>query len=144
MKYRALLGVDDWAYRKHHTYGTILVDLEKHQPIDLLSNRTASTLAQWLEAHPGIEIISRDRSKAYQKGASLGCPGAIQVADRFHLLQNLAQMLEVVLNQHRKLLKNVESAINTRLKTDRDKVVDQRVPPPPPQKIAVELAVVPN
>ena len=54
MKYRALLGVDDWAYRKHHTYGTILVDLEKHQPIDLLSNRTASTLAQWLEAHPGI------------------------------------------------------------------------------------------
>ena len=53
-------------------------------------------------------------------------------------------MLEVVLNQHRKLLKNVESAINTRLKTDRDKVVDQIVPPPPPQKIAVELAVVPN
>ena len=64
------------------------------------------------------------------------------MADRFHLLQNLAQMLEIVLNQHRKLLKNVESAINTRPKTDRDKVVDQRVPPPPPQKIAVELAVV--
>ena len=136
-----VLGVDDWAYRKHHTYGTILVDLEKHQPIDLLSDRTASTLAQWLEVHPGIEIISRDRSKAYQKGSSLGCPGAIQVADRFHLLQNLAQMLEVVLNQHRKLFKNVEFAINTRPKTDRDKVVDQPVPPPPPQKIAVELAV---
>ncbi len=58
-----VLGVDDWAYRKHHTYGTILVDLEKHQPIDLLSNRTASTLAQWLEGHPGIEIISRDRAR---------------------------------------------------------------------------------
>ena len=137
-----VLGVDDWAYRKHHTYGTILVDLEKHQPIDLLSDRTASTLAQWLEVHPGIEIISRDRSKAYQKGSSLGCPGAIQVADRFHLLQNLAQMLEVVLNQHQKLLKNVESVINTRPKTDRDKVVDQPVPPPPPQKDAIELAVV--
>ncbi len=53
-------------------------------------------------------------------------------------------MLEVVLNQHRKLLKNVESAINTRPKTDRDKVVDQPVPPPPPQKIAIELAVAPN
>jgi len=114
-----VLGVDDWAYRKHHTYGTILVDLEKHQPIDLLSDRTASTLAHWLEVHPGIEIISRDRSKAYKKAASRGCPGAIQVADRFHLLQNLAQMLEVVLNQHRKLLKNVESAINTRPKTDK-------------------------
>ena len=134
-----VLGVDDWAYRKHHTYGTILVDLEKRQAIDLLSDRTASTLAQWLEVHPGIEIISR-RAKAYQKGANRGCPEATQVADRFHLLQNLAQMLEVVLNQHRKLLKNVESAINTRPKTDRDKVVDQPVPPPPPQKIAVELA----
>lgn len=135
-----VLGVDDWAYRKHHTYGTILVDLEKHQPIDLLSDRTASTLAQWLEAHPGIEIISRDRAIAYRKGASLGCPKAIQVADRFHLLQNLAQMLEVVLNQHRKLLKNVEYAINTRPKTDKGQVIERPVPPPPPQKIAVELA----
>lgn len=135
-----VLGVDDWAYRKHHTYGTILVDLEKRQAIDLLSDRTTSTLAQWLETHPGIEIISRDRAKAYQKGASLGCPRAIQVADRFHLLQNLAQMLEVVLNQHRKLFKNVESAINTRPKVDGDRVVDQPLPPPPPQKKAVELA----
>lgn len=135
-----VLGVDDWAYRKHHTYGTILVDLEKHQPIDLLSDRTASTLAHWLEAHPGIEIISRDRAKAYQKAANQGCPGAIQVANRFHLLQNLAQMLELVLNQHRKLLKNVESTINTSPIKNRDKVVAQPVPPPPPQKNAVALA----
>ena len=111
MKYRKCARVDDWAYRPHHTYGTILVEVEKHQPIDLLSDHTASTLAQWLEIHPGIEIISRDRSIAYQKAANRGCPGAIQVADRFHLLQNLAQMLEFVLNQHRKLLKNVESTI---------------------------------
>ena len=77
-----------------------------------------------MEVHPGIKIISRDRSKANQKGANRGCPEAIQVADRFHLLQNLAQMLEVVLNQHRKLLKNVESAVNTRPKTDREQVTD--------------------
>lgn len=135
-----VLGVDDWAYRKRHTYGTILVDLENHQSIDLLPDRTASTLAEWLEIHPGVEIISRDRSKAYQEGASKGCPEALQVADRFHLLQNLAEMLEVVLNQHRTLLKNVEAATNTRSITDRDEIVALPVTPPPPQKNAVELA----
>ncbi|MEN9870591.1 MAG: hypothetical protein RLZZ171_1579 [Cyanobacteriota bacterium] len=85
---------------------------ETRQPIELLSDRTAATLAEWLQEHPGVEIISRDRAKAYKEGALRGCPEAIQVADRFHLLQNLAQMLEVVLNQHRTLLKNVEDETN--------------------------------
>ena len=62
---------------------------ETRQPIKLLLDRTASTLAEWLQKHPGVEIISRDRAKAYKEGASKGCPEAIQVADRFHLLQNL-------------------------------------------------------
>ena len=132
-----VLGVDDWAYRKRHSYGTILVDLESHQPVDLLSDRTASTLAEWLEKNPGVEIISRDRAKAYKEGASKGCPQAIQVADRFHLLQNLAEMLEVVLNQHRTLVKKVEDSTNNRPIIEGEKVVAKPVPPPSSPQNAV-------
>ena len=125
-----VLGIDDWAYRKHHTYGTILVDLETHQPIDLLSDRTASTLAEWLEKNPGVEIISRDRALAYKEGASKGCPQAIQVADRFHLLQNLTEMLEIVLNQHRTLLKNVEDSTNNYPIVEGEEIIAKPVAPP--------------
>ncbi len=96
---------------------------ETRQPIDLLSDRIATTLAEWLQEHPGVEIISRDRAKAYKEGASRGCPEAMQVADRFHLLQNLAQMLEVVLNQHRTLLRNVEDETNNCPIIEAEKVV---------------------
>lgn len=103
-----ILGVDDFAFRRGKKYGTILVDLEKHQPIDLLADREAKTLEHWLKEHPGVEIVSRDRSKAYRAGAREGAPNALQVADRFHLLQNLEEALENVFSSHSQAIKTVE------------------------------------
>jgi transposase len=94
------LGVDDFSLRKGQVFGTILVDLERHQPIDLLPDRSSDTLAAWLQSHPGVEVISRDRSTEYADGATRGAPTAVQVADRFHLLQNLREALQRVLEQH--------------------------------------------
>jgi len=95
------LAVDDWAKRKGKTYGTILVDLERHQVVDLLPARTSEALASWLKTHPGVEVITRDRATAYAEGATVGAPEAIQVADRWHLLKNLGDTVTDVLARHR-------------------------------------------
>jgi transposase len=89
-----VLGVDDWALKKGERYGTILVDLEKHKVMDVLEGRESDVLANWLDLHPDIEIITRDRSRDYAKAIKEAAPQAEQVADRWHLLQNLKQMLD--------------------------------------------------
>ena len=97
-----VLGVDDWAKRRGQSYGTILVDLERQCTIDLLPDREAETLTNWLKAHPGVEIVTRDRSRAYLEGITSGAPSAVQIADRWHLIKNLSEALErLLIRQHR-------------------------------------------
>jgi transposase len=89
-----ILGVDDFSFCRRRTYGTILIDLERKVPIEILPDRDGPTLTKWLVEHPGVEIISRDRGGPYADGAKAGAPEAQQVADRWHLLANLSEALK--------------------------------------------------
>ena len=105
-----VVGIDDWAWSKGQRYGTIVVDLDRGEVIDLLPDRDADTVAAWLRAHPGVEVVSRDRSAAYAQAATEGAPQAVQVADRWHLLKNLREAVERVLERHSAV---VDAALKT-------------------------------
>lgn len=144
------LGVDDWALCKGKNYGTILVDLERQQPVDLLSDRSAATLARWLQEHPGVELITRDRAKDYMEGASQGAPTAVQVADRFHLLQNVREMLQQLLERHQAALRAAtQSESSSPLAPFGDlpevttSTVDGETDPPAPPTLPAPAPVVP-
>jgi transposase len=99
------IGVDDFALRRGQTYGTIIIDLSTHRPIDLLTERTAEPLSQWLVEHPGIEFISRDRSSEYMRGATEGAPQAQQVLDRWHVLKNVREGVQRIVSRNHARLK---------------------------------------
>ena len=100
-----VLGVDDWALKKRNRYGTILVDLEQHKIIELLADRETNTLQRWLEKHPGVQVVSRDRYTNYANAITAGQPGCTQVVDRWHLLKNLCDGLGKLVERNHQSLK---------------------------------------
>jgi transposase len=112
-----ILGVDDWSWKKGQIYGTLLVDLERSKPIELLPDRREETVTAWLLTHPEIEVVSRDRGGAYAAAAKKGAPQAQQIADRFHLLLNLREKLKELMARKQKLLPHVET-ITSRVTVD--------------------------
>lgn len=124
-----IIGVDDWAIKKRKTYGSIIVDLQTKSVIDLLPDREAGTLAEWLKGHPEISIVSRDRYGPYAAGIKKSLPSAGQVADRFHLLMNLGEAVKRVLQSKSRQLKavfklysNPEQDVVSTLAEDRENV----------------------
>jgi transposase len=99
-----VLSVDDFAFRRGTRYGTVLVDLERRAMVDVLPDRSADGFARWLVEHPGVEVVSRDRGGEYAEAARRAAPHAVQVADRFHLLKNLKDVVSRVFRQHAEVL----------------------------------------
>jgi transposase len=121
-----VLGIDDFSIRRGHTYATILVDMETRQPVDVLPDRETATVGKWLEAHPGTEIICRDRACGYAEAASNAAPDAVQVADRWHLWHNLCEHARDAVARHRDCLAGHCSCGTPQQQAERDEAERER------------------
>jgi transposase len=125
-----VLGVDDWSFRRHQRMGTILVDLEKHRVVDLLPESTEEVFVTWLQTHPGVEMISRDRGEVYASGGRTGAPNAIHIADRWHVLKNLGDSVQKLLVRHSAALRQAARVTGVCNDQAALAVVPLSVPPP--------------
>ncbi len=94
----SVIGIDDFAFKKRHTYGTIIVDEATHKPVAILDGRDGSTLKEWLAKNKHVKTVTRDRASAYASAIQEILPDAMQVADRFHLHQNLLEAIKNIVN----------------------------------------------
>ena len=111
----SMIGVDDWAYKKGHSYGTIICDGETHKPIALLDGRDGRELKEWLRRNQQVKVVTRDRAGAYANAISEVLPNAIQVADRFHLYQNISKAVKDVIGRelpHTIVLKETPTSLD--------------------------------
>jgi transposase len=134
-----IIGLDDWARKRRLRYGTLICDLERRQPLDLLADRSASTVSAWLQKHPSIEVVSRDGSSEYAAAIKKGAPQARQVSDRWHLVKNLAQCVSVQLAQSLAQLRRAETAAAARKEQEEEEAPQL---PPPAQTRAIAQAQV--
>ena len=115
------IGIDDFSFRRGRKFGTIIVDLQTHKVLDVLPDRTADTSATWMAAHPELDIVSRDRGGDYAAAARRAAPQATQTADRFHLMKNLTEAVELTLARCRA---EIRKAAYDALPEEERKVVD--------------------
>lgn len=113
-----VIGIDDWAIKRGHRYGTIIVDLERRRPIEVLGGREATIVAEWLEKHPTVEVVARDRAGAYSDAVQTAIPGAQQIADRWHLLTNLREAVERLLMRHATRVREAASILGETLRIE--------------------------
>ena len=121
------VGIDEWAWKKGHRYGTILVDLEKRRVVQLLADRSVETSQAWLRKHPEIDLVSRDRGKIFREAATEGAPQAKQAVDRFHLQKHFAEALEKFFRQQERALKKAPQRSTGKTRSAEETAVPEKV-----------------